>query len=146
MMNLLVTGKVVANVKIPNIAHSRNLGCDLFLGPPPPGVLFLELFATPTLGSDKPPGSWWWKKVARGENGGGGDGWEDRVTPVRVFNTITSQYETLQTYSDHYRFLTETRSTRAHNLVLAMNAKARHSTNARRTRGSSNRLQWTSLL
>ena len=97
-----------------------------------------QLFATPTLGSDKPPGSWWWKKVARGENGGGGDGWEDRVTPVRVFNTITSQYETLQTYGDHYRFLTETRSTRAHSLVLAMNAKARHSTNARRTRGSSN--------
>ena len=49
------------------------------------------------------------KKVARGENGGGGDGWEDRVTPVRVFNAITSQYETLQTYGDHYRFLTETR-------------------------------------
>ena len=100
-----------------------------------------ELFATPVLGSDKPPGSWWWKKVARGENGGGGDGWEDRVTPVRVFNTITSQYETLQTYDDHYRLLTETRSTRAHNLVLAMNTKARHSTNARRTRGSSYRLQ-----
>ena len=49
------------------------------------------------------------EKVARGENGGGGDGWEDRVTPVRVFNTITSQYEALQTYGDHYRFLTETR-------------------------------------
>ena len=47
------------------------------------------------------------KKVARGENGGGGDGWEDRVTPVRVFNTITSQYETLQTYDDHYRTLHE---------------------------------------
>ena len=46
------------------------------------------------------------EKVARGENGGGGDGWEDRVTPVRVFNTITSQYET---YDDHYRLLTETR-------------------------------------
>ena len=68
-----------------------------------------QLFATPTLGSDNPPGSWWWKKVARGENGGGGDGWEDRVTPVRVFNTITSQYETLQTYDDNYRLLTETR-------------------------------------
>ena len=83
------------------------------------------LFATPQLGSDKPPGSWWWKKVARGENGGGGDGWEDRVTPVRVFNTITSQYKTLQPYDDHYRLPTETRSTRAHNLVLAINAKAR---------------------
>ena len=33
-------------------------------------------------------------------------------------------------------------STRAHTLVPAMNAKARHSTNARRTRGSSNRLQF----
>ena len=31
------------------------------------------------------------------------------MTPVRVFNTITSQYEALQTYGDHYRFLTETR-------------------------------------
>ena len=31
------------------------------------------------------------------------------MTPVRVFNTITSQYETLQTYDDHYRLLTETR-------------------------------------
>ena len=43
-----------------------------------------------------------------GENGGGGDGWEDRVTPVRVFNTITSRYETLQMHDDHYRLLTET--------------------------------------
>ena len=31
------------------------------------------------------------------------------MTPVRVFNTITSQYEALQTHGDHYRFLTETR-------------------------------------
>ena len=68
--------------------------------------------------------------------------WEKKTAVVvRVFDTKTSRYETLQTYGDHYRFLTETRSTRAHSLVLAMNAKARHSTNARRTRGSSNRLQ-----
>ena len=31
------------------------------------------------------------------------------MTPVRVFNTKTSRYETLQTYGDHYRLLTDTR-------------------------------------
>ena len=36
--------------------------------------------------------------------------WEKKTAVVvRVFDTKTSRYETLQTYGDHYRFLTETR-------------------------------------
>ena len=36
--------------------------------------------------------------------------WEKKTAVVvRVFDTKTSRYETLQTYGGHYRFLTETR-------------------------------------
>ena len=88
------------------LGHLVNFGSTLRPGEPP------GAYATPTLGSDKPPEPWWWKKVthvAHGENGGDGDGWEDGVTEVRAYNTKTSRYETLQTYGDHYRFLTDTR-------------------------------------